>query len=211
MTAFSHHYLWQPKVWLGAGILGLAMLACTLSPIKEPRTVYITETPVPVTATRLVLTTPSAPLPPTIQTIATIPATSIAMPAAYTDATYLLDDVCFDALLPIIGNYFMLDSQAALDQFWGTLNVATVCGHRARQPTYDFAEQVVVGTVRLVQGCTANFIPEMIQQNDLGQQVVIPLRFEVNANCDYQLMVSFVVGIPRPPSGYTVTLDIQTE
>jgi hypothetical protein len=105
----------------------------------------------------------------------------------------------------------MLDSQAALDQFWGTLNVATVCGHRALQPTYDFSGQVIVGTVRLVQGCTANFMPETIQQNDQARRVVIPLQFEVNPNCDYQLMVSFVVGIPRPPSGYTVTLDIQTE
>lgn len=204
IMAFSRRNFRLPKIWIGIGFLWLGILACTLSPIREPRLVYITATPLPITPMVPTGTFPPQPTP----TRFVIPTAQVTIPAGYTDATQLLNDVCFDALLPIIGNYFMLDSQAALDQFWGTLNVASVCGRTVRQPTYDFSGQVVVGMVRLAEGCTANFIPEAIQQNDGTQQVVIPLRFEVNEACDYQLAVSFVVGIPRPPSGYSVSINI---
>ncbi len=212
MTVNSQKRLRFAKYWFVGWCLWFGILACTLSPIKEPRLVYVTETPLPIVSVTTTRFPPPAPIATTISTaIPTISPTTVILPLPYTDATYLLNDVCFDALLPIIGNYLMLDSQAALDQFWGSMNVSTACGRSVRNPTFDFSTQVLVGTVRLVQGCTANFIPQAIEWNDATGQVVVPAQFEINSNCDYQLAVSFLVGIPRPPSGYTVTLDILTE
>lgn len=149
--------------------VGLTMLACNLT--RKPSEMVVTATP---------LMLPTAPIHST-----DIPFTS--------DATYLLQDVCFEALLPLAGQNFVWRDETEMERLLARLNVAEVCDQDFEMPVFDFSQQIVVGAVQIAQGCDAEFVPTITRN---GQQWQILLQFEVKLGCDYQLLVSYVAAIP---------------
>ncbi len=109
------------------------------------------------------------------------------------DATYLLQDVCFEALLLLDGQTFVWKQQSDLDQFMATLNIAEVCATDFVIPSFDFSEQMVVGAVQSAQDCDAEFVPTVQHER---QQTLILLQFIVEAGCAYELIASYVAAIP---------------
>lgn len=170
-----------------------SLLACTLTEGEMG-----TLTPIPVSATPL-------PVPPSPPPQATIPVAEGAI-LPLIDVTYLLQDVCFDALLPYAGNSFILNSQTEMDQFFALLNVPTACQKNFVPPLFDFSQKIIIGVVASVRGCTAALIPQLVAAE--GQDLRVTLQMAINPACNYDLLATFIAAMDRPPAGMIVSIGV---
>jgi hypothetical protein len=173
-----------------------AALACSLIRTAEP-----SPHPVGSTATPEIITGPLVPI--------NAPTGSPEKPALSNDPASLLDPVCYDALAQLSGNVFVLRSQAELDQFIKALNVSGVCEEPASVPAFDFSGKVLAGAIQVAEGCSAAFAPGATARDDRAQVVTLPLQFQVESGCDYEVLAVFLSAVEPPPAGYSLTVIIQ--
>lgn len=179
-------------ILLGAALLG----AC--APVKEPD--------VP-------LSTPAAPqaspVTPGLTTEAH-PGSALlrAQLAPFAEATFLLDDVCFEALAALNGQSWVWRSQADLDAFYAQIDEAGWCPDSLVPPQYDFADRLLVGTTRTAQGCDAAFQLLALVQDARTRQLTLQLALEARGGCPYELVEPVIVVVPPPPPDYAVSVQV---
>ena len=172
----------QLFIWIFAGLVGV--IGCNLNLQASA----VTGTPIHIT-----INLPSG-----------MPVTPIEPPSIFTDASFLLDSVCYDALLSVTGQHFLLRNQIELTQFFNQLNTQGLCEVSLTSPQFDFSHQMVVMAFEAVQGCDAAFTP-MIMEATFTAQII--LDFQVQAGCNYELVASFV-GATERLNYETITITV---
>ncbi|NDJ86122.1 MAG: hypothetical protein GYB66_09575 [Chloroflexi bacterium] len=124
----------------------------------------------------------------------------------FVDASYILEDVCYEALLPLAGSSFVLSSRDELVSFLENLDVATRCGRPLTVPSFDFAQQIIIGTVQLATGCDLSLSPRQATQQ--GQILHIVLALSLIGDCQYDLIGAYVAAIERPEPDERIVITL---
>jgi hypothetical protein len=121
----------------------------------------------------------------------------------------VLDGVCFEFLAAQQGQTWIWTTQGELDQFYADVDDMKLCTRPAKRQTFDFGQQVLVGTTQTATGCDAAFTVRDMVQDDDTHSVTLYVNLQVRSSCPYDLVEPLVLGVPAPPAGYTLQLTIQ--
>ncbi len=174
-------------------VLVVMLAACNLSiEAKPPK---ITQTPVP-TALEATLVSPAFP-------------TLEPFTGPYGDATPVVSGVCFEYLSTLDGTIWAWTSSSDLDSFYNQVDAEDLCAKPVARWPFDFSDQVLAGAVNTATGCDAAHRFLDLLQDDAAKTVTLRLRFEVLPGCDYELAQPFLIVLPRPPDGYTLSVQVE--
>lgn len=122
-------------------------------------------------------------------------------PVQVTDASELLEDICFEAAQAMSGQAFILTSQEQLDSLYNQIDASDRCRHRISRHTFDFTGRSVVGTWTYApQGCTARHELVRARRNEENRVLNLRYRFIVEGDCPYELIRPLWVAVENPDS-----------
>jgi hypothetical protein len=131
---------------------------------------------------------------------------SVVAPAS--DASHLLDGICFEAAHALSGHAFVLNDQAQLDGLYDQIDRSGLCRRRIPRLQFDFAGRAVVGTWTYApHGCTARHEQVQIWRDDVTRTMTMRYRFAVEGECPYELVRPLWVAVENPDA-YAIRLEI---
>jgi hypothetical protein len=126
----------------------------------------------------------------------------------YTDATFLLDGVCFDYLATLRGTTWLWTSPADLAAFYDQVDASELCAPPATRQDYDFTAEVLIGLASAATGCDAAYRVITLSQDDDRQTQTLFLSLDVRAGCSYEIIEPLIMAVPPPPPGYTLEATV---
>ncbi|MBN1562599.1 MAG: hypothetical protein JXA10_02085 [Anaerolineae bacterium] len=181
----------------------LILTGCTLADSPDSSPIPITSTPDQIIATNHQPLTPTQTSDPT-----TLPDLRTAY-GPFTDAAWVLDGVCFEALAQMNGASWSWGTTDALNTFFDQVDDSGWCDSPVSRPSFDFTDQMLVGTVHTAQGCDAAHRLIDVVQDDTAQTRILILALDVQSGCPYELAQIFLVAVPRLPDAYTTTIRLE--
>jgi hypothetical protein len=178
-------------------ILGTLLAACTLSTASDSS--------LPPTSTITTLAAATFTPPPTDARVFPTLETST---GPYPNSLALLDTVCFEFLSTLAGESWVWNSADDLNAFYNRADGSELCPGLVTRSAFDFSTQVLVGTVFRGQGCDAAYHVIDLVQDDAAQTQTLRLELALQPGCDYELVLPFLIAVPRPPQGYTLQVTV---
>jgi hypothetical protein len=130
---------------------------------------------------------PSATLPPGLTTT---PSPAIA------DAGWLLQDVCFEALVQFSGQTQIIGDMGALEAFYQASDA--ICQQTRPRQSVDFSQQTVVVAIRAAQGCDASLTRQTFANGSLV------LQFSRSGDCPYDVIATYAAVLTQPINEVTI-------
>lgn len=133
------------------------------------------------------LTSEEAPVQPGLQVDEVVPSVT---PLPFQTAGYILDGLCFEALLTLDDQRRIIRDVGDFSLFYN--NLATACGEETPAlPSVDFATQQVVVVGELVQACDASFTATDFTNG------IVTLNFMQSGSCAYDVVAVFIATFPQ--------------
>jgi hypothetical protein len=130
-----------------------------------------------------------------------VPSAAVEQPAQVTDASALLEGICFEAAHAMSGQAFILTSQEQLNSLYDQINSSQLCRRPIARQTFDFLGRTVVGTWTYApQGCTARHELVRVRRSDENRVLTLRYRFIVDGDCPYELIRPLWVAVENPDS-----------
>ena len=126
----------------------------------------------------------------------------------YPSLLALLDSVCFEFLSTLEGESWVWNSADDLNTFYNRADGSELCPGLVTRGTFDFSTQVLVGTIHVGQGCDAAYHVIDLVQDDAAQTQTLRLELALQPDCDYEVVLPFLIAVPRPPQGYTLQVAV---
>jgi hypothetical protein len=128
----------------------------------------------------------------------------------WTDVSYLMEGVCFEAALNDVGKVFKLIDDNALNAFYAQINSSQLCEDPVNKVPYAFNDgAIIVGLWSAGTGCTARHAIKNVQRDNTQKQEAIQLQFITEGDCPYELVQPFWISLPQS-QGFNVQIDIQS-
>lgn len=175
--------------------INLLWIACLLASgcIRLER--ISTETPLPV-------------ILPTAQ--AAIPIQETNTPDyGWRDVSYLIADMCFEAITNITGQVITIRDANVLEAFYDQIDRSQACEQPVKHMSYPFNNgETLVGLWSTGVGCTAHHVVQNVRRDDTQRQETIQLGFVIEGDCPYELLQGFWIAIPQS-SGFNIQIVVQ--
>jgi hypothetical protein len=192
--------LWQKG--LRFALLGIALAGCTLGEKRGP------DNPAPTSTVAPVVETP----PPGGDATDATPLLEFPVletsTGPYSNATSLLDGVCFEYLYAMNGQTWVWITPGELAAFYDQVDASKLCPDPVERAAFDFDGQMLAGAVSVSTGCDAAHRVVNLAQDDGTRTQILSLQFQVEGNCPYELVQPFLVAVPQPPAGYTLRVVV---
>lgn len=187
-------------------------LACNLQVIRITNTPPPTNTLAPTATLTPQPTDTSSPGPTPTPFMTQTPApTETPLPTLdmpYTDASSLLQGVCFKYLATLDGQSLTFDSPRDLNAFYNAVNESKRCVGLVQRGNFDFSNKQVIGTVITGQGCNISLAYDRTIQDDGLKQRTVIMQAAVTGDCGYGLVQPLLIAADRPPAGYKNLLSV---
>ena len=130
------------------------------------------------------------------------------MPSPYSDASGLLEGVCFKYLVTLDGQTLTFDSAGDLNAFYNAVNDSKKCADAVQRRSFDFSNKQVIGTVITGEGCDISLAYDRTTQDDSLNQRTIVMQATIKGDCGYGLVQPLFIAADRPPDGYKNQLSV---
>jgi hypothetical protein len=157
---------------------------------------------------RISTETPSPVAVPTAQ--ATISIQEVSTPDyGWEDVSYLMSDVCFEAITDIAGKVITIRDANALEAFYNQIDRNQACEQPVRHMSYPFNNgEMLVGLWSSGIGCGAHHVVQGVQRDDAQRQETIQLELVIEGDCPYELLQGFWIAIPQS-TGFNTQIVVQ--
>ncbi len=157
---------------------------------------------------RISTETPSPIVPPTVQATAAIQAADTP-DYGWKDVSYLMADVCFEAIADITGKVITIRDANELEVFYNRIDRSQTCEEPIKHISYPFNNgETLVGLWNAGVGCGAHHTVQSVQRDDALRQETIQLQFVIEGDCPYELLQGFWIAIPQS-SGFNIQVVVQ--
>jgi hypothetical protein len=126
----------------------------------------------------------------------------------YSNATSLLDDVCFEYLYAMNGQTWVWTTPGELTAFYDQVDVSRLCPDPVGRAAFGFEGTVLAGAVSVGTGCDAAHRVVGLAQDDGARTQILSLHFQVEGDCPYELVQPLLVAVPQPPAGYALRVVV---
>lgn len=126
----------------------------------------------------------------------------------WSDASEVMQGICFEAANDAAGRVFVIRSSAELDTFFGLADNSELCRRPVKRGAFDFEDgRVLVGVWSSGRGCTAQHDVERFRRDNDAETITIRLTLVIEGDCPYELVRPFWIGIPNGQD-YDITLTV---
>ncbi len=126
----------------------------------------------------------------------------------WTDASSVMQGVCFEAANDAAGQVFILRDANDLSQFYDLADHSELCRHPVTRQTFDFDQAILAGLWSKGVGCTAQHEVLAVEQDDTLKIFHMRLRFITEGDCNYELVRPFWAALSIPKD-YTVDMLVE--
>ncbi|MEZ4667604.1 MAG: hypothetical protein R3E39_06760 [Anaerolineae bacterium] len=139
------------------------------------------------------------------------PAFTTQTPSLGSDASLVVDGVCFEAASQNSGRIFVIRDAIQLGQFYDQLDSSKLCRHPITRHEFSFDDgAVLVGLWSAGNGCTARH--EIVQsvRDDTERKISLILKFTTDGQCNYELVRPFWIAL-KWTQDYQIDIKVNSE
>lgn len=126
----------------------------------------------------------------------------------YQDARSIFAGVCFNYWVEQTNRLFIITSDYEHIAFYNEVDESELCRFPVIRQPFNFEQGgILLGAVNVDVGCWAYTNPIELVTDHEARRVIMRVGWGADGDCGYQLVRPFWVSIPRPPEGYTITLE----
>ncbi len=130
-------------------------------------------------------------------------------PLPWTDASAVMNGLCFESVADAAEQLFVIRSAEELTRFYDLADESELCRHPVQRGDFDFSGgRILAGTWSRAIGCTARHEIVSVQRDDTAQTLAITLRLLVDADCNYELVRPFWIALDGV-ADYDIRVTVQ--